>query len=215
VLPSSAGRVRVLPGHGATIDGAAHPTGSLRDVLRAATRDAHEGLHRHPGFAAIEARQIGLSHYRALLARLLGFYLPFEAAVRERPERSLWLAADLGALGMPPEDRTTLPLCPHVPRLDTPAQRIGALYVAEGSALGGRHLARRIDALVGPGTVAGRTYFVGRGADTHAAWLAFIQRLEAFAGNAAARRDITTAAIATFAAFGEWLDGWQATIGAA
>jgi len=186
----------------------------LRDILRDATRDVHARLHRHPGFAAIQARQIALPDYRGLLARLLGFYAPFEAAAGVRPERSRWLAADLATLGMAPALRAALPLCPYVPCLDTPERRIGALYVAEGSTLGGGHLARRLDILLGRDTLAGRRFFVGRGATTDAAWHSFIRRLEAFAGNAAARRDIARAATATFAAFEQWLGGWQATTGA-
>ncbi len=109
---------------------------SLRLELRAATQDVHDRLHCHAGFAAIQDATIGLAHYQDLIVRLYGFYLPFEAAVAIGPDRSNWLAGDLEALGLK-RPLHAVSKCWHVPRLDSAHLRLGALYVAEGSALGG------------------------------------------------------------------------------
>ena len=109
---------------------------SLRLELRAATQDVHNRLHRNVGFAAIQDTTIGLVDYQDLIVRLYGFYVPFEAAVAIEPVQSNWLAGDLEALDLkqPPQ---AVPKCWHVPRLDSAHLRLGALYVVEGSALGG------------------------------------------------------------------------------
>jgi len=109
---------------------------SLRLELRAATQDVHDRLHRHVGFAAIQDATIGLADYQDLIVRLYGFYLPFEAAVAIGPDRSNWLAGDMEALDLQ-RPLHAVPKCWHVPRLDSAPLRLGALYVAEGSALGG------------------------------------------------------------------------------
>jgi heme oxygenase len=105
---------------------------SLRRELRAATQDVHDRLHRHVGFAAIQDATIGLADYQ----NFIGFYEPFEAAGAIGPDRSSWLAGDLEAL----DSRRpfhAVPKCWHVSRLDSAHLKLGALYVAEGSALGG------------------------------------------------------------------------------
>ena len=140
-----------------------------------------------------------------MLGRLYGFYVPFETALGVKPERSLWLAADLRGLGgAAPDD---LPLC-RLPRYDTPQRRVGADYVAEGSALGGAQLNRSLEALLGPGG-SGRRFFQGRGAGAGAAWRSFLSRLESFAGDPAGHGDIVAGAVETFQTFELWLAGWK------
>ncbi len=186
--------------------GTAHPP--LHDVLRAATRGVHERLHRHAGFAAIQDASISLEDYRKLVARLYGFYLPFEAAACLEPDRSVWLADDLEALGQGgPLD--AVPKCPHLPWLDTAHSRLGALYVAEGSALGGRGLARSLDRLLGIDSTSGRCFFIGRGPGTGEAWRAYLARLSAAPSSPSARADIVHGTTETFAAFERWMNGWS------
>jgi heme oxygenase len=181
---------------------------SLRGLLRAATQDVHDRLHRHAGFAAIQDATIQWADYRRLLARLYGFYLPFEAAAGIGAERSTWLAADLAALGEP-RPLVALPTCKDLPRLDLAHSRLGARYVVEGAALGGRELARGLDRLLGADAVAGRRFFIGRGPGTGEAWRDYLAQLSAAPPEPAARAEIISGAVATFAAFEDWLDGWS------
>ena len=112
----------------------------LRDALRAATAEVHERLHHHIGFAAVQAGTVSRATYVTLLGRLYGFYRPFEAAAHLSPERTRWLEIDLTALGVDTAARETLPRCTFQPL--SPDQILGARYVVEGSALGGRGMAR-------------------------------------------------------------------------
>ena len=92
----------------------------LRKRLADATREAHERLHAHEGFAAAAAGEIDARAYADLLARLYGFHAPFEARFAQAPadlaeaialpgrRRALALAETLAALGL---KRTQTP-CP-------------------------------------------------------------------------------------------------------
>jgi heme oxygenase len=179
----------------------------LRDALRRATTDVHERLHHHSGFAAVQSGTIDHASYITLLGRLYGFYRPFEAAAQLDPVRTRWLDSDLDALGVSPVERARLPRC-SFPQLFSPDHSLGARYVVEGSALGGRGLARQLDGLLGPGESAGRTFFSGHEAATGAVWRDYLVLLGAVPSSALRRTAIIDGAIATFATFEQWLSGW-------
>jgi len=181
----------------------------FRNVLRAATRDVHQRLHLHDGFAAIQNSSIDMASYRRLMIRLHGFYIPFEAASDFGSERSGWLAEDLGALGVDLIAGRAGAMCPDMPIPRTEAARLGALYVVEGSALGGRDLARHLSGLLGPDAVAGRRFFIGRGAGTGEAWRGYLSELEAHATDPTAKTGIIKAALDTFALFERWMADWR------
>lgn len=186
-----------------------HRTADVRHALRSATHDIHERLHRHPALAAVQDGTIDRVAYRRLLARLYGFHIGFERAARIKPERSVWLEKDLAALEMNPEQRATLPLCQGFPSLALPEALLGALYVVEGSALGGVALARGLDGLTGVGVLDGRRFFTGHKSETGSAWRAYLARLSATPWTAEQQATIIATATATFALFEGWLGGWN------
>jgi heme oxygenase len=183
----------------------------MRQTLRAATHDIHERLHRHPALAAVQDGTIDRDAYRRLLARLYGFHFGFERAARIKPERSVWLERDLASLGVSPGQLAARPLCRGFPSMALPEALLGALYVVEGSALGGVALARGLDGLVGVGVLDGRRFFTGHRSETGSAWRAYLARLSAASHTAEQQATIISTAIATFALFECWLDGWNET----
>ena len=182
---------------------------SLRHCLRAATDDVHKRLHRHSGFTAVQNGTISRCDYTKLLIRLHEFHRAFESAVRVTEKRSHWLARDLETLcggRWRPEaaaHRLTIPL------LDGAERVLGALYVVEGSALGGRGLARGLDRLLGSGEPDGRRFFEGQGAATGAAWRDFVGRLDLVSAEPASRAVVIDAAVEIFSVFELWLAGWR------
>jgi len=189
---------------------AATKNGVLRNALREKTAEVHERLHQHDGFHAVQRGNIDVQGYSDLLKRLYGFYLPYEAAAQTTPERSDWLRRDLTSLSVPDHAWQTIPLCDHMPRLDTVERRLGAQYVVEGSTLGGRTLALRLDPICGVGVADGRRFFQGRGSGTGEAWSGILNRLNGYDDDETTHKAVVNAALETFVCFEQWMTGWKA-----
>jgi heme oxygenase (biliverdin-IX-beta and delta-forming) len=181
----------------------------LHARLRAATDPAHRALEAGLDWQARVATHAG---YRDLLARLHGFHATWEEAIGAQlgdepflaPRRRLaLLAADLDHLGLAPAAVAALPRPATLP-LDGPAAAMGALYVLEGSTLGGQLIGRHIAGLHGF-EETGLAYYRAHGPRTGAMWAAFRTRLEMFADDPQAETTLTGAAVATFGAMRAWL----------
>lgn len=179
----------------------------IRAGVRDATREVHERLHGHPGFRAVTRGAISRPGYRMLLERLHGFHVAMEREARWEGWRSASLRDDLDWLGASLPEIEALPVLTGLPDLGTPERRVGALYVVEGSALGGRVLAQALRPLLGEGP-AGRSFFLGVGGPP-GAWRACQEQMEQLTTSPAARQEIIDAARATFSAFEAWLAGWR------
>lgn len=180
---------------------------SARAMLNGATRDVHERLHHHPGFAAVADGSITRDRYRSLLARSYGFHCAFERRADVNSVRSGRLRADLRALGLADAKIDDLPRCVLAP-LRGFAGCLGARYVVEGSAIGGLVLARGLDALLGRGTVLGRTFLLGDGIHAGKAWTSFLEELERGLNTMIAWQDAEVDAQETFRAFEVWMKEW-------
>lgn len=115
----------------------------------------------------------------------------------------------LAAFGIGPEQLFTLPRCSGFPDLSSDEAMLGALYVVEGSALGGIALARSLEGLVGHGALDGRRFFNGHGSRTGDAWRAYLFRLANASHRPEHRATIIATALATFALFEQWIEGWE------
>ena len=181
---------------------------SVLDRLRAATRPYHDAVEANPFNQALRTGTVTAADTARFLAAMYGVVRPYEACLRAQearfgPEwelprryRAALILADLPRLGHP----ATPPDCPALPPLATRAQLLGAMYVLEGSTLGGQVIARQLTK-AGIGAPA---YFTGRGDQTGPLWKAFCQQLEA----AAATEDsaeIGHSAIIIFQTLATWL----------
>ena len=187
--------------------GQSNPT--LHELLRSATQEVHERLHSHPGLAAVKAGTITRERYVALLRRLYGFHRPFEIAAGVAPERTQWLESDLAVFSIDRAMCSALPNCRMFHSHPSQSFLLGASYVVEGSALGGRGLARALDGLLGMGVTVGRSFFTGHGAATGTVWRDYLARLSAAPNEASTRLAVISGATATFAIFEQWLAGWD------
>jgi heme oxygenase len=191
---------------------------TMSGILRAATADAHRAAESS---FALDNRLTDRSSYGALLTTLRGFYEPIESALgavtgweRLTPpidvaarRRVQLLDADRMCLGL------EVPIAvgrsvPILPRLTTLARGLGCLYVMEGSALGGRIIARRARAVLGVGLPV--TFFTSAGRlDPLREWRAFQAALDTWrlSADEFAEREVVVAAHETFGALKAWLDG--------
>jgi light-regulated signal transduction histidine kinase (bacteriophytochrome)/heme oxygenase len=197
--------------------------GELRERLREATREPHERMHRHDGFLAAAEGRLDARLYEDLLARLYGFYWSFERNFLNAPApmakaielskraRTPNLRSDLIALGFTGRlDR--LPICADLPAPESEAAWLGALYVTEGSTMGGAQIAR---ALAKSGFSADQTrFFAAHGKASSSMWKSFLARLDTLAADPRSTQAAENSARAVFTAFEEWMRDWRGSASA-
>ena len=152
----------------------------LGKFLRTATRSAHHAIDHHPLLAPLVRPELSLEHYGRVLRSFLWLYTPLQDAFAlsiaqagggfELADRVSWLQADLTRLGL---NRDLPPEPWLVPAMDSTEKLVGALYVVEGSTLGGQVIARQLSASLGFTAQHGARFFNGWGEQTEARWLAF------------------------------------------
>lgn len=176
---------------------------TILERLRSETASLHAAVEREAGLVD---RALTRERYRLLLARLYAFHAALEPAIARalddpaffEPRRRLdRLAADLDALGA---GARPAPAAAAGTGPAGEAAAFGALYVLEGSRLGGRIVARHLAALLGIGPGGGASYFAGEPGETARLWHGFGDRLTARAPALAADA-VVAGAVATFEAF--------------
>lgn len=173
--------------------------------LRTETRPYHDAVEQNEFNQALAAGTPSAAATTRFLARMYGFMQPYEAQLQAHAALGpAWeIAARLRApliladLRMPAGQ---LPLCPVLPPLSTLPQMLGAMYVLEGSTLGGQVLARQ---LAKAGIDQGR-FFTGAGSLTGSRWKSFCHLL-ATAATPAQESEIVQSAILTFQTLAAWL----------
>jgi heme oxygenase len=187
----------------------------LGETLRTATRSSHHGIDHHPLLTPLVRPELSLEHYGRVLRSFLWLYTPLQADFArsielagggfELADRIGWLNTDLASLGLAkdlPADAWQPPV------ISSTAELVGALYVIEGSTLGGQVISRQISASIGLTASRGARFFNGWGEQTEARWQAFWRFADAVcpaAGHAAA----ADAAVSFFAALRLGLDRMQ------
>lgn len=151
----------------------------LLAALRAGTRAAHETLEAEPVMAALLAPDLTRAAYVAVLRAMHAFHAGMGRALAPHILAGLWpramdddrlraLDEDLAWLGATAARPMTLRLPPE------PAALLGACYVLEGSALGGRVIGRAVARSLGVGPQRGGSYYCGASAeDARARWQQF------------------------------------------
>lgn len=207
--------------HTTTAPNAARPvstsSGSLRDEIRDATHAEHDDIEHHMDLMRPE---LELKDYARLLRKYHAFYDVFERFLRTRAARSSgfaefycrdrlktsWLVSDLEALGVHATAHDDAQLPESLAELFSSEQRLlGALYVIEGSMLGGAVLSKQFRRRFDLTPETGLKFFTGYGPDTREKWLAMLQLLGQFDQDPAARRETIEGARSMFQFFKEHL----------
>ena len=153
----------------------------LAAMIKDSTKTVHEDVEQLllPHLASVQ----NTADYAAILKMFYGYFLPLEKMIEafitqailpdmtERRKASA-IMHDLSAIGQEVE---ALSLCTHLPQIENAAQAIGALYVLEGSTLGGKMIAkmlRKNEAL--SLTDDKLTFFSGYGEETGNKWRTFL-----------------------------------------
>ncbi|MCO6044173.1 biliverdin-producing heme oxygenase [Aeoliella sp. ICT_H6.2] len=146
-------------------------------TLRQATASAHHSVEQASSWTDIFA---SLDSYTAFLGRLRSLIAAAESAVEPHlagagpwvqvRRRSSWIEEDLRCLsGLEPSADKRHGDGYDFDWVTSPAQAAGVCYVLEGSALGGVHLARQAQQLLGL-EAEGTRYLAGNGSQTAAVW---------------------------------------------
>lgn len=161
----------------------AGPHANLRERLRSETRPAHDALDRS---LDLIDRPLTRPEYTRLLARFYGFHRVTEPALESALDASATsgrsklpsLLHDLRACGVTEAELGRLARIDRLPPMISLPAALGALYVVEGSTLGGRLIGRHVKANPDMPEDSCR-YFNVYGEQTGERWRATCSTLEA------------------------------------
>lgn len=177
-------------------------TAAFPAYLREATKTAHRLLDHHPLLAPLLTPTLTPTAYGQALAALHGAHGVIESTLTGFMPAAQFLprlpdlASDLAALGISP-----WPVTVAIPQAASDAEKLGMLYVIEGSNLGGVVIAKQLATSLPPDVP--RAFFGG--AEGHPRW----QRFWAFVQSRILPADFdraARAASATFAFYRHHLD---------
>lgn len=177
----------------------------LRD-LRNQTGASHKSLEDRQLSRSLLDPSLSLSSYQLYLSKLYRVVRACEAQVYPlishllkdlpRRQKSELIFNDLLATGMSQKNIAGLPV--HYFQEMNIAQAMGAMYVLEGSTLGGRILYKHTNETLGLNQESGASYFWGYGAETGIMWKIFLSALSHTAIEKKCEDEIIRSAAETF-----------------
>jgi heme oxygenase len=183
--------------------------------LRRETSEDHQAVER---LIPLMHQGLNAGEYVHCLKRLYGVVAAWEEqaaltapewlrkALAARERRNM-LDSDLACFGhIPSEARSMLP------PIDNLGSLVGAMYVMEGSTLGGQLIARHVERCLGLNAGFGDAYFLGHGNQTGHMWKEFCLLLETKIPESDTEF-VVQGAKAMFATFGTWMKGHPAQNG--
>lgn len=183
----------------------------LSEEIKEATKINHQLLEKK--LIAIIRSIRNKSDYAQLLVIFYRFFGSLEITINRHldlscmpdyPHRrkSVALANDLNLLGLAPPQ---LPNANELPEINDHFQATGALYVIEGSTLGGRIISKIIQQQLNLADMNGLTFFKGYGDRTYRMWQHFKYSIDQVS-NESKKNSIIQSANDTFIQFSKWFD---------
>jgi len=181
--------------------------------LKATTRPLHEAVEARLDLFRLTR---SIEGYARALKLFYGLHDPLEGAFARLPgwdrvgldpserRKAHLLRADLRRLGLDEAALDALPRCPTPPPVPDLPAALGAMYVLEGSTLGGRSIRKRVEEALGLTPDDGCAYFSSYGDRVGPMWKAFGAAVDAFATEEEVRESIEQSAVATFRAVDAW-----------
>ena len=188
----------------------------LSEELKEQTKINHQILEKK-----LVAQMKAISNkedYAILLGLFYSFFGGLEIAMGKYPDLSFLpdqelrrkasaLENDLKAL------QISLPKLASVetlPKIENHLQTIGAMYVMEGSTLGGKYIVKMIEKQLDTTDLSSLTFFKSYGDDTEKMWQIFKNALDNFPLTSTEKDIVINAANDTFVTFNSWFDNNQA-----
>ena len=186
----------------------------LADLLKQETKVNHQQLEKllvrqmrsiHTKEGYIELLQLFYSYFGALEEKINHFILPHQMEEEHTFQRrkTIRLAEDIKALGGIVNEK-----CGEkdLPEIRSDLEAFGALYVIEGSTLGGRVITKMMQRQMNTDSLEGFSFFNGYGDDTERRWSSFKELLNDQGQNDADKKLVVSTADETFAKFKKWIE---------
>lgn len=179
--------------------------------LRNETKSTHQALEKAliPRIKQADTPEA----YAEILKTFFGFFNGMEALLDARlsdtivpaytkRRKSNAIMEDLKLLN----SSGNLAVANDLPEITTVHQALGALYVLEGSTLGGRVITKMLMQNLALTDTKHFQFFSGYGDETEAMWGSFLQALNRHAENEGAQDEIIWGATETFSKFKRWIE---------
>jgi heme oxygenase len=175
----------------------------------------------HPSHQALEKKMVSMikkiqtrQDYVKFLKLMYGYYSALEKRVQDyvsEPEigkrrKAQRLLEDISCF----ETTATPDLCKELPPISSHAEALGAMYVLEGSTMGGKIIARMIEGQAGINGPSGFSFFNGYGDDNGKMWEDFKSLLNR-PFDELEKLNLILTANRTFITFSNWIDKHAAT----
>ncbi|RFM34543.1 biliverdin-producing heme oxygenase [Chitinophaga silvisoli] len=182
------------------------------EQLRESTAELHQDLERT--LIPVIKQANSPEAYIRLLQLFYGYYYPLEQYIAahidtsfpggfEGRRKATQLLQDINVINGSPLDPPVT--CTNIPEINDNAQALGAMYVLEGSTLGGQVICQIIQRnLPVPEISQALSFFNGYGEETRAKWDSFVHYLEGFHGTEEQKKRLVEAAADTFRQFKVW-----------
>jgi heme oxygenase (biliverdin-IX-beta and delta-forming) len=193
-----------------------HSVINIMTLLKTNTSTAHKKLEKSSCFKRLFADDYTMDEYALLLSYFYSFYNAIEPMIfNDLPSESLshlqhrtkshLLHQDVNFLGV---NTNELAICKVLPNISTFTNKMGVLYVLEGSLLGGRVIGQHLKKHFGEDTLLPLNFYSCYGADLQTEW----QNFALFMGQCFNHQpdnvinDVVDSANATFTALQQWIE---------
>lgn len=175
--------------------------------LRAATAECHKQLEQNNLSQALLSNNVNETIYGSYLIQLYSFVKGFEQYVYpeldphflniNNRKKAHFIEEDLNALGIPIDKDTLLKEAFFRDTYSDVYLAAGALYVLEGSTLGGQIIVKHLQKAMPPDFL-NAAYFLGYQQRTGSMWKEFLQQFTALPQSTQQEQQIITGAFTTF-----------------
>lgn len=186
----------------------------IMQVLKENTREQHQSVEGlmpffRPGFS--------LEVYEKVLEALLGFFEPMENVLRSvagwgdagidihHRSRSYLIHSDLSFLGKSSAQIAQVARCRELPQFEDLTGAMGALYVLEGSTLGGQVISTELQRTLGLQAGSGLSFFSSEGRNIGREWRTLCAAMRNLIGSPEQSEIAVRVAENTFVALENWL----------